>query len=147
MGGIGSLALAWYYPDAFGSAASLSGAFQIEHTNFLRLVLDAYHGSPKPIRIYLDSGVTDFMGGDDGCSLTREVAEQLRRIGGGTNLECFVDARPQTAGELEKSGLRRDKWAEAQKSQHNEFYWRQRAWRPLTFLFPPETNTPPVTIP
>jgi hypothetical protein len=39
---------------------------------------------------------------------------------------------------LAESGLRRDKWREAQTSQHNEFYWRLRAWRALTFLFPPE---------
>ena len=38
---------------------------------------------------------------------------------------------------LERAGLRRDKWAEAKVSQHNEFYWRQRVWRALTFLFPP----------
>jgi hypothetical protein len=38
---------------------------------------------------------------------------------------------------LEQAGLRRDKWAEARKSQHNEFYWRQRVWRALVFLFPP----------
>jgi len=42
-----------------------------------------------------------------------------------------------TEAELEKAGLRRDKWKEAQTSQHNEFYWRLRAWRALVFLFPP----------
>jgi hypothetical protein len=49
----------------------------------------------------------------------------------------YVDARPLTRPELEKAGLRRDKWGEAQTSQHNEFYWRLRVWRALTFLFPP----------
>ena len=43
----------------------------------------------------------------------------------------------QIAYELERLGLSRDKWKEAQTSQHNEFYWRIRAWRALTFLFPP----------
>jgi len=38
--------------------------------------------------------------------------------------------------ELEKSGLRPEKWGEALTSQHNELYWRRRAWRALTFLFP-----------
>jgi hypothetical protein len=35
------------------------------------------------------------------------------------------------------TSLRRDKWKEAQTSQHNEFYWRLRSRRALTFLFPP----------
>jgi hypothetical protein len=49
----------------------------------------------------------------------------------------YIDAKPMTPLELEKSGLRRDKWGEAQTSQHNEFYWRLRVCRALTFLFPP----------
>ena len=137
LGGLCSLALAWDYPEIFGGAASLSGAFQVEQTNFLNVVLKDYHGSPKPVRIYLDSGVTDFMGGDDNASLTKKVAAELRRIGWTNNLEWFVDQKPLTATELEKSGLRHDKWAEAQRSQHDEFYWRLRSWHALTFLFPP----------
>ena len=50
----------------------------------------------------------------------------------------FVDEKPLNPGELEKVGLRRDKWTEAQTSQHNEFYWRLRVNRALVFLFPPE---------
>ena len=52
------------------------------------------------------------------------------------NLRHFID-QPMLELDLGRSGLRRDKWDEAQHSQHNEFYWRMRAWRPLTFLFPP----------
>ena len=136
MGGIGSLILAWEHPDIFSGAASLSGAFQVEQTNFLS-GLKTYNGPAKPVRIYLDSGVVDFTGGNDGRSLTERVTMELRRINGGRDLELFTDARPLTLPDLEKAGLRRDKWAEAQTSQHNEFYWRQRAWRALTFLFPP----------
>jgi enterochelin esterase-like enzyme len=138
MGGIGSVVLAWEHPEIFGGAASLSGAFQVEHTNFLNGVLKGYAGPAKPIRVYLDSGVVDFTGGDDGCSLTKQVAAELRRINHGNDLELFTDAKPRILADLEKAGLRRDKWAEAQTSQHNEFYWRQRAWRALTFLFPPD---------
>jgi enterochelin esterase-like enzyme len=139
LGGLCSLALAWDHPEIFGGAASLSGSFQVEQTNFLNNVLKSYQGPPKPVRIYLDSGVMDFMGGDDNASLTRQVAAELWRIGWTNNLQWFVDAKPLTAEELEKSGLRRDKWAEARTSQHNEFYWRLRSWRALTFLFPPQT--------
>jgi enterochelin esterase-like enzyme len=138
MGGLCSLVLAWDHPEIFGGAASLSGPDTFEQTNFLNEVLKGFHGPPKPFRVYLDSGVVDFMGGNDGCSLTKQVAAEFRRIGWTTNdLQWFVDRKPLTPAGLEKSGLRRDKWAEAQTSQHNEFYWRLRAWRALTFLFPP----------
>ena len=138
MGGLCSEVLAWEHPDVFGGAASLSGADTFERTNFLNAVLKPFHGQPKPFRLYLDSGVVDFMGGDDGCALTQQVAAEFQRIGWTNNLEWFVDAKPLTPAELAETGLRRDKWREAQTSQHNEFYWRLRAWRALTFLFPPE---------
>jgi enterochelin esterase-like enzyme len=137
LGGLCSLVLAWEHPEIFGGAASLSGAFQVEQTNYLNEVLKSFHGQPKPFRVYLDSGVVSFRSGDDGGSLTKQVAAEFRRIGWTNDLQWFVDGKPLTPAELEKSGLRRDKWAEAQTSQHNEFYWRLRSWRALTFLFPP----------
>lgn len=136
LGGICSIILAWEHPDVFGKAASLSGAFQVEKTNFLVNVLQAYSGKAKPTRLYLDSGVVDFTGGDDGRKLTANVAEEFKRLGWSDNLMRYVDEKPLTLAELEKAGLRKDKWAEAQTSQHNEFYWRLRSWRALTFLFP-----------
>ena len=139
MGGICSIILAWEHPEVFGKAASLSGAFHVEKAGFLGKVLRPYQGKPKPVRLYLDSGVVDFMGGDDGKRLTAAVAEECKRIGWGDSLLHFVDEKPLTPAELEKAQLRPDKWPEAQKSQHNEFYWRVRAWRPLTFLFPKPT--------
>ena len=142
MGGICSLVLAWDHPEVFGRAASISGAFQVEKTNFINNTLRPYRGNPKPVRFYLDSGVVDFTGGDDGEKLTSMVAAELRRIGWSAELMHYVDARPLTRPELEKAGLRRDKWGEAQTSQHNEFYWRLRAWRALTFLFPPGDKAP-----
>lgn len=139
LGGLISLILAWEHPEVFGGAASLSGSFQYDGTNFLNSVLKKYHDRPKPVRVYLDSGVKSFDGHDDNHALTEQVAAELRRIGWtDKNLELFTDAHLLTPAELEKAGLRRDKWAEAQTSQHNEFYWRLRAWRALVFLFPPE---------
>jgi predicted alpha/beta superfamily hydrolase len=137
MGGICSIVLAWEHPEVFGRAASLSGSFQVEGTNFLNDILRPYQGKPKPLRLYLDSGMVDFTGGDDGQGLTARVAKEFRRIGWGRALMHYVDAKPLTLVELEKTGLRQDKWSEAQTNQHNEFYWRLRAWRPLTFLVPP----------
>jgi predicted alpha/beta superfamily hydrolase len=137
MGGICSIVLAWERPEVFGRAASLSGSFQVEGTNFLNSILRPYRAKAKSTRLYLDSGVVDFTGGDDGQKLTAAVAEEFRRLGWGEELMHYIDAKPLTLPELEKIGLRRDKWGEAQTSQHNEFYWRLRVWRALTFLFPP----------
>jgi enterochelin esterase-like enzyme len=137
MGGICSIVLAWDHPEFFGMAASLSGSFQIEGTNFVKNILHPYQGKTKPTRLYLDSGVVDFTGGDDGRKLTASAAGEFQRIGWGKDLMHYVDVKPLTLIELEKSGLRRGKWEEAQTSQHNEFYWRWRVWRALTFLFPP----------
>jgi predicted alpha/beta superfamily hydrolase len=140
MGGICSLALAWEYPKTFGLAASLSGAFQVEKTNFLGQSLVPYRGKRKPVRVYLDSGVVDYTGDDDGRKHTDAVAAELRRIGweDGLTLQHYTDLHPLTDSELGPTGLRHDKWHEARTSQHNEFYWRLRAWRALTFLFPSE---------
>ena len=135
MGGICSLILAWEHPDVFGGAASLSGAFIVEKTNFLDHVLRPYAGKPKDFKVYLDSGSIDYTGGDDGRALTGAVAGELRRIGWSKGLVHFVDEKPLSEKDLMASGLRKDKWKEAQTSQHNEFYWRMRAWKPLTFLF------------
>ena len=137
MGGIFSLSLAWQHPKIFGQAASLSGAFQVEKQEFIRRLQQAPKRK-KPVRVYLDSGVIDFTGGDDERAKTGLVAAELRRMGwkDGRDLMHVVDDHVLAEEELEEVGLRRDKWKEAQKSQHNEFYWRQRAWRALTFLFP-----------
>ncbi len=140
LGGICSLALAWEHPKVFGAAASLSGSYQIEKRNFLEQALRPYQSKRKPLRLYLDSGAIDYTGDDDGRKHTEAVAAELRRIGwkDGANLLHFVDAQPMTEAEMENAGLRRDKWHEARTSQHNEFYWRQRSWRALEFLFPPK---------
>jgi enterochelin esterase-like enzyme len=141
VGGLCSAMLAWDHPEIFGGVASLSGTDIAEQTNFLDNVLKTFHGPLKPFRVYLDSGVVDLTGGDDGRSLTRQVAAEFRRIGWtDKNLKLFTDAKLLTPEQLEKAGLRRDKWKDAQTNQHNEFYWRLRAWRALTFLFPPEVK-------
>ena len=140
MGGICSVVLAWEHPEVFGLAGSLSGAYMVEKTNFLDNVLKPCANKTQRARIYLDSGVCDFMGGDDGRALTDAVAGELMRLGWGKELLHYTDLKPLSAEALEKSGLRRDKWEEARRSQHNEFYWRLRAWRALTFLFPSEAK-------
>ncbi|MBK9139454.1 MAG: alpha/beta hydrolase [Verrucomicrobia bacterium] len=140
LGGIVSVSLAWAHPEVFGQAASLSGSFQIEGRWFIERVLKDHSGPPKPIRLYLDSGVVDYSGGDDNRKQTEAVVAELRRLGwrDGRDLLHFVDETPLDDTALKAAGLREDKWSEARRSQHNEFYWRQRVWRALEFLFPPE---------
>lgn len=143
LGGLVSLALAWERPDVFGAAASLSGAFQVEGREFLDRV-KRHTGGPKPLRLYLDSGITDFGGGDDNWSKTQALVSMLRDIGwrDGRDLVHGVEL-PLDLAELERAGLRADKRAEALRSQHNEFYWRQRAHRALEFLFPAQRAVGP----
>lgn len=143
LGGIVSTTLAWQHPEVFGQAASLSGSYQIEGRWFIERVLRSYSGKPKPTRFYLDSGVVDYSGGDDNRKQTEAVVAELRRIGwrDGQNLMHFVDETPLDDAGLKAMGLREDKWKEARRSQHNEFYWRQRVWRALEFMFPPENTT------
>ncbi len=138
LGGLCSLALAWENPKVFGLAASFSGSFQVEKRNFLQCILQPHEGRRKSFRVYLDSGTVDSTGDDDDRHDTDAVAAEFRRIGwkDGKTLLRFTDKHPLTEPELERAGLRRDKWEEALRSQHNEFYWRQRAWRALEFLFP-----------
>ena len=139
MGGICRVVLAWERPDSFGGAASLSGSFGIERRKFLHQ-LTPISKFPKFPRLYFDSGVRDFSGGDDGRTNTLAVVTELRRLGwrDGTNLRHVVDDHRLTDAELAGSGLRHDKWKAAQTSQHNEFYWRRRVTGALTCLFPPE---------
>ncbi len=138
MGGICSLALAWEHPQVFGLAASLSGAFQVERQHFLEHVLRSPIARKKNIRIYLDSGTCDHTGGDDGLKQTEAVSSALGNLGWkqGNDLLHYID-KPLTAQELAPFHLPADKLNEAQRSQHNELYWRLRAWRALSFLFPP----------
>jgi predicted alpha/beta superfamily hydrolase len=134
MGGVASLALGWEHPEVFGKIASLSGAFQVENRAALEN-LATFKGKKKPVRIYLDSGRIDYTGGDDGMGDTEAVAAELRRIGWRKELLHFVDP-PLNEEQLRPLGLNDGKLKEALKSQHNELYWRLRAWRALEFLFP-----------
>ncbi len=139
MGGICSTALSWEHPEVFGRCASLSGWFAAEEKTFLINTLRKYDGKPKPFRIYLDSGVKDHIGGDDCQKETAEVVAELKRIGwDNMNLLYFLDKETIDDTTMDRLQLTADKRREAQRSQHNELYWRLRVNRALTFLFPPK---------
>lgn len=138
MGGLCSLALAWQHPRVFGAAASLSGSFQVQRRRFVTQFLRAYQGAPKPLRLYLDSGILDSDGSEDGRADTQAAVDELRRVGwrDGINLFHYIDHHVFHRAELQHLRVPGEKWDEAQRSQHNELYWRERAWRALSFLFP-----------
>ena len=52
------------------------------------------------------------------------------------DLKTFVDAKFFSEAEMAALGYAPQKQKEAGRAQHNEFYWRQRVWRALEFLFP-----------
>ncbi len=137
MGGLCSMALAWEHPDVFGGAAGLSSSFWVEKRHLLDGVLANYAGPKKLVRFYLDSGIKAGRS-DDGRKDTADVAERLKAIGyvDGVDLKTFVDDRFFTEAEMAALGYAADKQKEASRAQHNEFYWRQRVWRALAFLFP-----------
>lgn len=134
MGGVVCLALGWEHPEVFGKVASLSGAFQVENEAAIKNIR-AHKGPKKALRIYLDSGSIDYTGGDDGLEENAALAKELKRIGWGNDLMHFVDPVLKEE-ELRPLNLSEGKFKEALKSQHNELYWRLRAWRALEFLFP-----------
>ena len=117
MGGVCSVALGWQAPTVFGLAASLSGAFQVERRTFLLRILRRYHGRPKALRVYLDSGTTDYSGGDDGRVATITLRDGLVEKGWvlGADLQHVI----------------------GQGHSHSEDYWRARLPGALRWLFPP----------
>ena len=66
-------------------------------------ILGRFGTRVKPDSANLDSGAVDFTGGDDGQILTAAVAEEFRRVGWGAELTHFVDTKPLSVPELEKS--------------------------------------------
>jgi len=134
MGAVISLALGWEHPDVFGKIAGLSGAFQVESKAAIK-GLREYDGKKKKLKIFLDSGTSDYTGGDDGLADTEAVVKELRRIGYKKELIHHID-HGLTAEQLGPYHLNEGKAKEAVKSHHNEFYWRLRAPRALEFLFP-----------
>jgi predicted alpha/beta superfamily hydrolase len=136
MGAVVGLALGWEHPDVFGKIAGLSGAFQVESKAAIKSLRE-YDGKKKKLKIFLDSGSSDYTGGDDGLADTEAVVKELRRIGYKKDLLHHID-HGLTAEQLVPYHLSDGKAKEAVKSHHNEFYWRLRAPRALEFLFPPK---------
>jgi enterochelin esterase-like enzyme len=110
LGGLVSLWIAHTLPETFGNAACLSGAFQVRDRTkqaFADFLVSLDH---QKLHVYIDSGTVD-----DGAKLTRRIAATYRDRGWRDDIDLM---------HFEQKG-----------AEHNERYWRERAWRALMFLF------------
>lgn len=110
LGGLVSLWMAHTLPESFGQAACLSGAFQVRDRMRNSFAQFLSHLPHQHVRVYLDSGTVR-----DGAALTRKVVAGYRAQGWREGADLM---------HVEQKG-----------GEHNERYWRERAWRSLVFLF------------
>jgi enterochelin esterase-like enzyme len=113
-GGIISLYGGWTRPQTFGIVMAMSTGFG--RYDFVA-VARATPPPKKPLRIYLDSGTTDYSGGDDDMAVTIMLRDVLVGLGFtlGVDLKHYI----------------------GQGDSHSEDYWRGRLPQALPFLFPP----------
>ena len=110
MGGLASFLFSWWYPELFSRAAGMSGSFFWNNSRVINEVR-YYQGSKKPICIYLDVGSRETRLRQGYHEMVAALKEKGFRKG--TDLEHFF----------------------ARGADHNERFWANRVWRPLTFLF------------
>lgn len=136
MGGLVSFALAANNPAQFQAAGCISPWFELEQNKYVHEVLRPMRHKPA-IRVYMDSGISDWRGLDDGHRGMLMARQELLRLGfiTGVDLDWMVDTWFPTAAELENSRVRASHRTEALTNQHNEFQWNRRLERPLRFLF------------
>ena len=58
MGGLVSFMFVWEHTEIFSKAICMSPAFKIDHIDYVKVV-DAYQGTRKSIKIYIDNGGID----------------------------------------------------------------------------------------
>ncbi|CAN5290111.1 hypothetical protein BH09SUM1_BH09SUM1_23870 [soil metagenome] len=135
MGGLVSFALAGNNPEFIGSALCLSPWFEQEQNRYIHEILRPMQEKP-PIRVYMDSGILDWRGLDDGHRGMLLARVELLRLGfkEGDDLEWFVDTWFPTEEELANSLVKRDKWETAKVNQHSELHFGRRAPKALLFF-------------
>lgn len=136
MGGIVSFALAANRPDVFGACGCLSPWFEVEDFKYVREHLRQVTEKP-PIRVYMDSGIRDWRGLDDGHRGMLMARLELLRLGfaEGGDLDWMVDTWFPTPADLAGSRVGEARHGELAFNQHNEYHWNRRLERPLRFLF------------
>lgn len=136
MGGLVSFALLFRNPTHFSAAACLSPWFEYEDFHYLRETLHRARKKPD-VRVYMDSGIMDWRGLDDGHRGMLMARKELLRLGfsEGEEFDWFVDTHFATEAELEHSHVKPEYWKPARENQHTEYQWTRRLERPLRFLF------------
>jgi len=112
-GGLISLYGAWTRPAVWRRVMAMSTAFAYDFT----AQVDREAPPKKPLLIYLDSGTTDYGGGDDDMTLTVALRDLLEQKGWvlGDDL----------------------KHVDGQGDSHSEDFWRGRLPGALPFVLPP----------
>ncbi len=110
MGGLVSLWMAHEFPETFGKAACLSGAFQVRDQRRKSFLNYLGGRARQDLHIYIDSGTVR-----DDTLLTRKVHRLYRQLGWRDGKDLLHYEEPG--------------------GEHNERCWRGRVWRALTFLF------------
>jgi predicted alpha/beta superfamily hydrolase len=110
-GGLISLDGAWRRTGKWGVVMAMSPAYGYDFIAF------AQAGTKLPLKVYLDSGTTDYSGGDDFMARTIVLRDALVAKGWvlGTDLQHVI----------------------GQGQSHSENYWRLRLPDALAWLYPP----------
>src|SRR5690606_31895349 len=101
MGGMVSFALAMNHPHVFGTAVCLSPWFEHEQNRYIHEALRVRTDKP-PIRVWMDSGIRDWRGLDDGYRGMLLARLELLRLGytEGEHFAWAVDTRFPTEEEI-----------------------------------------------
>lgn len=135
MGGLVSFALAANNPEVFGTALCFSPWFEHEQNRYIHERLRAMQEMP-PIRVYMDSGIFDWRGLDDGHRGMLLARLEMLRLGftEGEDLDWMIDTWFPSAEDFEDSPVKPDKRQPGRGNQHNEFQWNRRLERPLLYF-------------
>ncbi len=135
MGGLASFALAANNPGVLGAAGCLSPWFEYDSNRYIHDVLRPMKVKPD-IRVYMDSGIKDWRGLDDGHRGMLLARLELLRLGfeEGKDLDWTVDTWFPSDADLKDSPVKPEKRPVAKNNQHNDFQWNRRLGRPLRFL-------------
>mmetsp|Transcript_30484 Transcript_30484/g.76526 ORF Transcript_30484/g.76526 Transcript_30484/m.76526 type:complete len:414 (-) Transcript_30484:86-1327(-) len=122
LGGLISCYAGWTRPDVYSRAGCMSSSFWWNSQDFNSTVIPSHPAPTSNLTFYLDSGTCCLDSGNDDFVQTRTVRNHMERLGFSMdqNLYYYVD----------------------QGGRHNEYYWGQRFWVPMTDLYPVDISQP-----